>query len=142
MKRRTFSAALLACASGSPLAQAQAAGTPVEGTHFVRLAQPVPVPAGAKIEVIEFFWYGSPHCNSFEPALEAWVKKLPADVAFRRIPIALRDQRIDRGELVVDEVVAGRDGRLPAVRELAGVDTRVAHLRVEHGIDDAARRQG
>ena len=93
MKRRTFSATLLACGvGGSPLVHAQAAGTPVEGTHFVRLAQPAPVPAGGKIEVIEFFWYGSPHCNSFEPALEAWVKKLPGDVAFRRIPMALRDQ--------------------------------------------------
>ena len=54
-----------------------------------RLSQPVPVAPAGKIEVIEFFWYGCPHCNAFEPALEAWAKKLPADVAFRRVPVGL-----------------------------------------------------
>lgn len=43
------------------------------------------VPAG-KSEVIEFFWYGCPHCYALEPALEAWVAKLPDDVVFRRVP--------------------------------------------------------
>ena len=59
----------------------------------MRLGQPLPVsvPAG-KVEVVEFFWYGCPHCNAFEPALEAWVKKLPADVVFRRAPVAFRDE--------------------------------------------------
>ena len=91
MQRRHFSITLLA-ASALPHAGAQPAATPVEGTHFVRLAQPMALPSGGKIEVVEFFWYGCPHCNSFEPALEAWVRKLPADIAFRRVPMALRDQ--------------------------------------------------
>ena len=38
--------------------------------------------------MVEFFWYGCPHCNAFEPTLDAWAKKLPADVAFRRMPVA------------------------------------------------------
>ena len=90
MKRRQFSRALL----GAPAALlavhagAQVPFKPVEGTHYVRLSQPVPaVPAG-RIEVIEFFWYGCPHCFAFEPALQAWVERLPADVAFRRVPVA------------------------------------------------------
>ncbi len=91
LQRRGFSIGLLAAAALPP-ARAQAAAAPVEGTHFVRLAQPAALPPGGKIEVIEFFWYGCPHCNAFEPALEAWVRKLPADVAFRRVPMALRDQ--------------------------------------------------
>jgi thiol:disulfide interchange protein DsbA len=66
-------------------------GAPVEGTHYVKLGQPLPVPPG-KIEVVEFFWYGCPHCNAFEPALDAWQKKLPADVSFRRVPVAFRDE--------------------------------------------------
>jgi protein dithiol oxidoreductase (disulfide-forming) len=41
---------------------------------------------GNKIEVIEFFWYGCPHCYNLEPLLEGWVKKLPPDVQFRRVP--------------------------------------------------------
>jgi len=50
----------------------------------------VEAPAG-KVEVVEFFWYSCPHCNAFEPTLEAWVKKLPKDVAFRRVPVAFND---------------------------------------------------
>ena len=91
MQRRTFSAALLA-AGALPGAHAQPALAPIEGTHYVRLAQPLAAPGDGRIEAIEFFWYGCPHCNAFEPALEAWVRKLPPDVAFRRIPMALRDQ--------------------------------------------------
>lgn len=44
-----------------------------------------PVP-GAKIEITEMFWYGCGHCYAFEPILEPWVKKLPADVKFVRSP--------------------------------------------------------
>ena len=96
MKRREFAATLLAATTGTaglvqtPLGHAQ--GTPTEGKHFVRLSQPLPAAAGGKIEVVEFFWYGCPHCNDFEPVLEPWVKKLPADVLFRRVPVAFRDE--------------------------------------------------
>ena len=97
MKRREFSAGLLGAGLGTTAltmtAPAQAQGGPVEGTHYVRLSQPLPTVAEAgKIEVIEFFWYGCPHCNAFEPTLEAWVKKLPTDVAFRRVPVAFREE--------------------------------------------------
>ena len=37
--------------------------------------------------MIEFFWYGCPHCFAFEPTLEPWIAKLPADVHFRRVPV-------------------------------------------------------
>jgi protein dithiol oxidoreductase (disulfide-forming) len=86
--RRDFSLATAAAAlSGSALAQGPtAAAAPTEGRDYVRLNTPVPVPAGGKIDVIEFFSYGCPHCYTFEPMLEQWVKRLPADVAFRRIP--------------------------------------------------------
>jgi thiol:disulfide interchange protein DsbA len=91
MKRRDFSKQLagggLALALGGT---AQAQGGPVEGTHYVKLSQPAPVSlpsADKKIEVVEFFGYECPHCNAFEPALQAWVNKLPADVAFRRVPV-------------------------------------------------------
>jgi thiol:disulfide interchange protein DsbA len=95
MNRRDFTAQLAALSGLGLLAagaNVRAQGGPVEGTHYVRLAQPMPVNAGGKIDVIEFFWYGCPHCNAFEPALDAWVKKLPGDVAFRRVPVAFRDE--------------------------------------------------
>lgn len=81
----TAAAAGLWLASGAARAQGPA---PVEGRDFVRLNTPAAVPAGGKIDVVEFFWYGCPHCNTLEPALEAWVKRLPPDVGFRRVHVA------------------------------------------------------
>ena len=52
-------------------------------------AQPVSVASG--IEVIDFFWYGCPHCNNLQPAMEQWIRRKPADVTIRRIPAILRD---------------------------------------------------
>jgi thiol:disulfide interchange protein DsbA len=95
MNRREFSAAaatvLGAAALGVPgLALAQR--RPQEGKDYRELDNRVPVEAGAgKIEVIEFFWYSCPHCNAFEPKLNAWLKTAPSDVAFRRVPVAFRD---------------------------------------------------
>lgn len=94
MNRREFSLTTLGTlglSAGLPsLALAQ--GTPVEGKQYVRLPQAAPVSAPAgKVEVVEFFWYGCGHCNDFEPTLAAWAAKLPADVVFRRVPVAFRE---------------------------------------------------
>src|SRR6185437_9920198 len=59
----------------------------VEGKNYVRLQNPHPVESGNKIEVIEFFSYGCPHCAALEPFLDTWLEKLPPDVAFRRVPV-------------------------------------------------------
>ena len=61
-----------------------AAGAAAQGEEVVRLPKPLPVDTPGKIEVIEFFWYGCPHCNALEAHVEAWEKQLPKDVAFRR----------------------------------------------------------
>ncbi|MFM9915031.1 MAG: thiol:disulfide interchange protein DsbA/DsbL [Rhizobacter sp.] len=96
MKRREFSTQLLVAAVGATAGSAafnvRAQGDFAEGQHYVKLSQPQAVPAGGKIEVVEFFWYGCPHCNAFEPALDGWQKKLPADVSFRRMPVAFREE--------------------------------------------------
>ena len=91
MDRRTFclQAATLAIAAAGLSGRAGAQGfTPVEGRDFRSLARPVGVPGNGKVEVIEFFWYGCPHCFVFEPPLEAWLGRLPHDVDFRRMPVA------------------------------------------------------
>jgi len=64
----------------------------VEGKEYVRLKIPHAVDTGKKIEVIEFFSYGCPHCNDLEPYLQAWVKTLPPDVQFRRVPVMFQDR--------------------------------------------------
>ena len=88
--RRDFSIGLLGAGFGAALTPPRAEAQPkwpAEGVHYVRLEQPVPTAARGKIGVIEFFWYECPHCNAFEPALEAWSQKLPAEVVLRRVPI-------------------------------------------------------
>lgn len=64
---------------------------PVRVNVDYRLIEPQPVATAERIEVIDFFWYGCPHCYTFQPALEDWVRRKPADVALRRIPVILRD---------------------------------------------------
>ena len=54
--------------------------------RYEQTLQPIPGSNEAKIEVMELFWYGCPHCYDLEPALDAWVKKLPKDVEFKRVP--------------------------------------------------------
>jgi thiol:disulfide interchange protein DsbA len=56
-----------------------------------RLIGPQQPETGDRIEVIDFFWYGCPACNALQPALEAWIKRKPPDVALRRIPAIRRD---------------------------------------------------
>src|SRR6516165_8933677 len=58
-----------------------------EGKNFDALVPPQPTSQHNKIEVIEFFSYGCPHCAHFYPLLNAWVAKLPPDVVFRRVPV-------------------------------------------------------
>src|SRR5439155_1393533 len=63
-----------------------------EGKEFSRLKNPQPVETGKKIEVIEFFSYGCPHCNDLEPFLQQWLKTASADVQFRRVPVMFQDR--------------------------------------------------
>ena len=83
IKRREFSIATTVGAVGAGFglgafpvaAQAQSFK---EGSDYLVLDKPAPTEAAAgKVEVVEFFWYGCPHCNSFEPQLEAWLKTAP-----------------------------------------------------------------
>lgn len=76
MKKWLFAALCLS----SSLAHAEL----VEGRDYTVLAKPQPTLAAGKVEVIEFFSYTCIHCYNLDPALEAWRKKLPAKVQFRR----------------------------------------------------------
>jgi thiol:disulfide interchange protein DsbA len=93
VNRREFSASLAGTGlgalattllAGPALAQG---GAPVEGKQYTKVEPPVPPIVPGKIEVIEFFSYACPHCYAFEPTVSAWSKKLPADVAFHRVPV-------------------------------------------------------
>lgn len=83
MRNLILSATLVTASLFGVLAQAE----PIEaGKQYVELNKPVQVAQPGKIEVVELFWYGCPHCYKFESTLNPWVEKLPEDVNFVRIP--------------------------------------------------------
>jgi thiol:disulfide interchange protein DsbA len=63
----------------------------VKGRDYSVIEPAQPVGSGSKIEVLEFFWYGCPHCSRLEPHLNAWLKRKPADAEFKRVPAAFRE---------------------------------------------------
>lgn len=85
-----FGRALAGVILGLLLATA-AGAQPSAGKDYVPIKQPQPTDNPAKVEVLEFFWYGCPHCNNLQPSLEAWLKRKPADVDFKRIPAVFQD---------------------------------------------------
>ncbi len=80
------------------IAQAQAPKIE-EGFDYRVMPIPQPVDTKGKVEVIEFFWYGCPHCYDFEPELTAWLKRQPKDVSFRKVPVAFRDNLMPHSQL-------------------------------------------
>jgi thiol:disulfide interchange protein DsbA len=63
----------------------------VMGKQYTLISPAEPTETGKNIEVLEFFSYACPHCNDLEPTLNPWVKKLPKDVTFRRLPAVFND---------------------------------------------------
>jgi thiol:disulfide interchange protein DsbA len=59
------------------------------GKDYIELPAPIATQTGDKVEVLEFFWYGCPHCFQFDPKLEKWLKTLPANAQFMRVPAPL-----------------------------------------------------
>ena len=85
--RRRFHGALLA-ALGVALLPATQALELVEGRDWRMLSPPQPSTNTQRIEVLEFFSYGCPHCADLSPLIKPWAGLLPGDVAFRRIPVS------------------------------------------------------
>lgn len=80
--RRYFVAALLAGLVAVPaLAQ-------VAGRDYTAIVPAQPTDDPAKVEVVEFFSYGCPHCSDFSPILTAWAARLPSDVVLKKVPVS------------------------------------------------------
>ena len=67
------------------------AQAPVKDKEYAMVEPPQPTNSGAKVEVLEFFFYGCPHCYNLQPALMSWAKTMPKDVEYRRVPTIFRD---------------------------------------------------
>jgi len=89
MKNRTLwlcSVALLSSLTGAFPSLVSAAPLFSENIHYEKVIPAQPTTTGKKVEVVEMFWYGCPHCNALEPYVNRWLKKKPANAEFVRIP--------------------------------------------------------
>ena len=111
--RRLFTLLALLVAASALTATAQ---VPEEGKEYIRLKVAQPVETGKKIEVIEFFSYGCPHCADLEPLLQGWIKTMPADVQLRRVPVMFQDRWMPLAKIYYTLDALGEEARLsPAV---------------------------
>jgi thiol:disulfide interchange protein DsbA len=110
MTRRLTSLVAVFLASLALSATAQMAD-PQEGNQYLRLRNPQPVETGKKIEVIEFFSYGCPHCGEFEPVLQGWLKTVPADVQFRRVPVMFQERWVPLAKIYYTLEALGEESR-------------------------------
>lgn len=122
---------------------AHAAGEPTkDGKPYVELSSAVPVAVPGKIEVVELFWYGCPHCYAFEPKINPWAEKLPADVNFVRIPAMFGGLWDIHGQLFITLEAMGVEHKVhKAVFEAVHAGTKLtnpeemADFLVTEGID-------
>ena len=81
----------LPAAAAEPVQLAQAGPQFREGVHYqvLKPAQPTSVNPG-KVEVVEVFWYGCPHCYSLEPHVKRWLETgKPEAAEFVKLPASL-----------------------------------------------------
>jgi protein dithiol oxidoreductase (disulfide-forming) len=82
----------------------------VEGRDYTVLRNPQPTHSDNNVEVIEFFWYGCPHCYQLHPYISAWLKRKPKDVSFRYVPAIFRPSWIPAARIFYAlEVLGARD---------------------------------
>jgi protein dithiol oxidoreductase (disulfide-forming) len=125
MLRKLFAfAAMLALA-----VPAFAQRTPEEGMDYVVLDPPQATESPGKIEVTEFFWYRCPHCYALEPQLTSWLKQLPKDAQFRRVPAVFNDDWAIDARIFYALEALGQEERLhkalfDAIHQQGGVRLR------------------
>ena len=140
-KRILLSAAVLSLAiSFSGLSGAQSPKIE-EGFDYRILPTPQPVESKGKVEVIEFFWYGCPHCYDFEPELNAWLKRQPKDVIFRKVPVAFRDDFMPHSQLFYALEAMGKGDALND-KVMYAMHKENKRLMTENEIADWAASQG
>ncbi|MBK8816627.1 MAG: thiol:disulfide interchange protein DsbA/DsbL [Methylococcaceae bacterium] len=117
------------------------------GYEVVSPAQPTANPD--KIEVVEFFWYGCPHCYSFEPSLASWLKTKPANVEFIRIPAVFSEQWGKHAKAyytaealgVVDAVHSDLFDAIQEKKQSLESEDDLAKFFAAHGVKDADFRE-
>jgi len=119
-----------------------------ESLGYEALTPPQPTQNPDKIEVIEFFWYGCPHCYTLEPAMEKWLKTKPANVEFIRQPAVFSDLWGKHAKAyfvaealgVVDKVHADLFDAIQNKKQKLTSEDQLAKFFVAHGVDETEFR--
>jgi thiol:disulfide interchange protein DsbA len=138
LKKITRTSALILLCLSAPILQAESVG-------YDTLSPAQPTQHADKVEVIEFFWYGCPHCYDFEPMLEKWVKKLPSHVEFIRQPAVFSEVWGKHAKAyftaealgVVDKVHADFFDAIQHKKEPLETEEELAKFFADHGVDQA-----
>ena len=119
------------------------------GKHYAGISPPVSTEvADGKVEVVELFWYGCPHCFAFEPTIEKWLETKPDYVEFRRVPaIFARNWEIHaRAYYALEQLGALDKGHsalfeaLHRKKKKLGTEDELAKFFAGLGIDESAFR--
>jgi len=115
-----------------------------EGEHYVTLPKPVATDDKDKIEVLELFWYGCPHCYVLEPRVNTWVSKMPPDVAFKRMPAVMAKHWENHGRAyyaaellqVLDSTHQALFDEIHKRRQPVSDQVSLAAFYARHGVDE------
>jgi thiol:disulfide interchange protein DsbA len=121
----------------------------VAGKDYDGVSPRVPTSvADDKVEVVELFWYGCPHCYAFEPEIAKWLERKADYIEFVRIPaIFARNWEIHARAYYAAEQLGVLEQTHSALfqalhrdrRKLFTVD-QIAAFFAEQGVDEAAFR--
>ncbi|KPK40193.1 MAG: hypothetical protein AMJ69_03285 [Gammaproteobacteria bacterium SG8_47] len=113
-----------------------------EGVQYQKVIPPQPTSTADKVEVVELFWYGCPHCFQFEPELRKWLETKPANVELVRMPAVFNPRwRLHAQAFYAAEVLGAMDKMHDALFEALHVKKRrlndeaqLQEFFVEHGV--------
>jgi len=120
-----------------------------QGVDYELVNPPQPTVDPSKVEVMEFFWYGCPHCYHFEPDLNAWLKKKPDNVVFIRQPAifnarwAAHAKAFYTAEVlgVLDKVHADLYDAIQNKKQALESEADLAKFFADHGVAEADFRK-
>ena len=115
-----------------------------EKIHYESVVPAQPTSTGKKVEVVEMFWYGCPHCNALEPYVNRWLKKIPANAEFVRMPAIFRPQWEQHARAyytaeilgVLDKIHSAMFEAIHGQKRKVNTDEEIKKFFMEHGVSD------
>ncbi|QQX80660.1 thiol:disulfide interchange protein DsbA/DsbL [Shewanella sp. KX20019] len=123
----------------------------IEGVNYRVLATPIVADSG-QIEVMEFFWYGCPHCETFEQPLHQWQKTMPEGALLVQSPAIWNEpMKLHAKVFFIVQNMANREQvhaalfseimELREVRDLNIQTEALASFLKDYGLSDADFKQ-